>query len=77
MNAIETTATSKTTRRPARKSTTPEVEQKIKTAVHLSARAFRQLGIASVMEGRTQSELVERWILENCKALRRLRSRSL
>jgi hypothetical protein len=67
MNAIETSTVSKSARRPVSKKATPEVEQKIKTAVHLSARAFRQLGIASVMEGRTQSELVEQWILANCK----------
>jgi hypothetical protein len=67
MNAIETATVTKTTRRQVRKPTNPELDQKIKTAVHLSPRAFRQLGIASVMEGRTQSDLVERWILENCK----------
>lgn len=67
MNTIESSTAIKSARRQVRKPTTSEVEQKIKTAVHLSPRAFRQLGIASVMANCTQSELVEAWILEKCR----------
>jgi hypothetical protein len=63
MNTIEIPAASKSARRQAKKSPAPKVESKIKTAVHVSAEAFRRLGIACVMEGRTQSDLVEALIL--------------
>lgn len=72
MNMLESVATnagqvSKSTRRQAKKSPAPKVEAKIKTAVHLSAEAFRRLGIATVMEGRSQSDLIESLILTGLK----------
>lgn len=42
--------------------------QKVKTAVHLSPESFRRLGIAAVMEGRTQSDIIDKLISD---ALRR------
>ena len=63
MNPPESAPGAKSLRRPAKRSTAPKVESKIKTAVHLSTEAFRRLGIACVMEGRTQSDLVEALIL--------------
>jgi hypothetical protein len=41
----------------------PEAPGKIKTAVHLSPEAFRRLGIAGVMEGKSQGQIVEELIL--------------
>jgi hypothetical protein len=63
MNTTEVPAVAKSARRQVKKSLAPKVESKSKTAVHLSAEAFRRLGIACVMEGRTQSDLVEALIL--------------
>jgi hypothetical protein len=72
MNILESAPASaaqvaKSTRRQAKKATTPKVETKTKTAVHLSAEAFRRLGIATVMEGKTQSDLIESLILTGLK----------
>jgi hypothetical protein len=72
MNMLENVAqsidvVSKSTRRQGKKSSAPKVEPKVKTAISLSPDSFRRLGIAAVMSGRSQSELVESWIAENCK----------
>jgi hypothetical protein len=68
MNALESpAAVSKSPRRRTAKASPPRVEPKTKTAVHLSSEAFRRLGIACVMEGRTQSELVESLIMAGLK----------
>jgi hypothetical protein len=49
-------------RRSPSKSTSRPVEKSIKTAVLLSPESMRRLAITSVMEGRTQSELVDELI---------------
>jgi hypothetical protein len=75
MNAGETATASpgaervgtRTTRRQVRKQPSPVAEQKVKTAICLSSRAYRQLGIASVMESKTQSDLIEQWISDHCR----------
>jgi hypothetical protein len=63
VNTPENSAAAKSTRRQVKKPTPSKGEAKIKTAVHLGAEAFRRLGIACVMEGKTQSDLVEALIL--------------
>jgi hypothetical protein len=63
MNTLDAPAAARSTRRQVKKPTTPKVETKTKTAVHLSSEAFRRLGIACVMEGKTQSDLVESLIM--------------
>jgi hypothetical protein len=63
MNTLDVSAVAKSPRRQAKKPTSPRVESQIKTAVHISPEAFRRLGIACVMEGRTQSDLMEQLIL--------------
>jgi hypothetical protein len=52
----------KKARRPASKSTARQGDKAIKTAVHLSPESMRRLAITSVMEGRTQSDLVDELI---------------
>lgn len=62
METMQTTQTMPTRprRRPVARPAAPP--SKIKTAVHLSPEAFRRLGIAAVMEGRSQSDIVEQLI---------------
>jgi hypothetical protein len=54
--------TVKKPRRSVAKSTSRAAEKSIKTAVLLSPESMRRLAITSVMEGRTQSELVDELI---------------
>lgn len=49
-------------RRQVAKSTARPADKSIKTAVNLSPESMRRLAITSVMEGRTQSELVDELI---------------
>ena len=49
-------------RRQVAKSTARQEAKAIKTAVHLSPESMRRLAITSVMEGRTQSDLVDELI---------------
>jgi hypothetical protein len=70
MNAIDTDSTvqvAKTTKRQVRKQSSPVDDQKVKTAISLSSRAYKQLGIAAVLQNTTQSTLIEQWIWHNCK----------
>jgi hypothetical protein len=70
MNATDTDSTSpvtKTTKRQVRKQSSPVDDQKVKTAISLSAKAYRQLGITAVLQNTTQSTLIEQWIWDNCK----------
>jgi hypothetical protein len=70
MNEIDTVTepqVAKPTRRRTSKSQSPVDDQKVKTAFSLSARAYKQLGIAAVLQNTTQSALVEQWISDHCR----------
>lgn len=57
-----TAAVARKPRRPAARSTRGQGEKSTKTAVYLSAESMRKLGVTSLMEGRTQSDIIDELI---------------